>query len=492
MSRSASSGTSSGTVSSSEHGPGLKEGVLDLKDVAFSALANIGPALSLFFVLAFIVGSSSGSAPLAIIVGMVAILIVGNSLAQFSRHTPTAGSFVTWIEMGLGRAIARFTVVVVMLGYLFALAGVLIAASGTTQLIIGNWSSTVGSWVAWLVLWTVVGLALVIRGVKLSTNFVAMLFIFESLVLIALAIAILVGLPAGRALTGTPFTWGHAGYAGLAAAFPLVVVFFVGWENAGALSEETDKPRRNVGMSILISVLVAGIIAIFVAYAAEEGFTSIGALAASPAPLDVLASQYLGGAHAILDFAILTSALSLFLAASNSQSRIMFSGGRSGELPRTLGRTHRKYQTPHVALAVFVLAAFALGAIWTALLHGSVFNFVAVAFTVAPLLLMVVYALLCAAVPVYYWREHRNEFNWFFHLLLPAGGIALLVNPFYESVKPGPYPLNSVPWATLIGVVLGVAFASARTLAARRTRPPITGGASSISVMEGAVGAGGD
>lgn len=484
MSTSTNRMTGTGAISSSENGPGLQVGVLGLKDVAFSALANIGPALSLFFVLAFIVGSSSGSAPLAIIVGMVAILIVGNSLAQFARHTPTAGSFVTWIEMGLGQVVARFTVVVVMIGYLFALAGVLIAASGTTQLIIGNWSTTVGSWVAWLALWTVVGLALVIRGVKLSTKFVAMLFIFEALVLIALGIAIFVGLPAGRTLTGVPFTWGHAGYAGLAAAFPLVIVFFVGWENAGALSEETDKPRRNVGMSILISVVVSGIIAIFVAYAAEVGFSSIGALAASPAPLDVLASQYFGGAHAILDFAILTSALSLFLAASNSQSRIMFSGGRSGELPRTLGRTHRRYQTPHVALAVFVLAAFALGALWTALLHGNVFSFVAVAFTVAPLLLMVVYALLCAAVPVYYWRVHRSEFNWFFHLLLPLGGIALLVNPFYESVKPGPYPLNSVPWATLIGVVIGATFASARTMAARRTKSSVTRAAPSISTME--------
>jgi amino acid transporter len=458
-----------GRVAETGGGPGLKQDVLNLKDIAFSAVANIGPALSLFALLALIVGDSSGAGPATILIGMVAILLVGNSLTQFARHTPTAGSFVTWIKMGLGPAMGRFTVVVVMLGYLVALSGVLVAAAGVTQLVIGNWTTTVGSWLGWMVLFAVGGLLLLIRGVKLSTNVVVLLFAFEALVLIALAAATLVGLPAGRGLSGAPFT--NLNYAAIASAFPLVVTLFVGWENAGALSEETQKPRRNVGLSVLISVLATGIIYAFVTYAAELGFPSLTALTTSASPLDALAGKYFGGAHSILDFAILTSALSLFLAASNSQARILFNAGRAREFPKLFGVTHRRYHTPYAALSVFVVAAFALGAIWTELLNGKVFTYVSVAFTVAPLLLMIVYALLCVALPVYYWREHRGEFNWLLHVIVPAAGIAILVNPFYESVKPGPGAFGSIPWATLIGVAAGIAFALGRSIMARRRVP---------------------
>lgn len=444
---------------------GLQKDALSLKDIIFSAVANIGPALSLFAVLAVVVASSGGAGPATILIGMAAILVVANSLVQFARHTPTAGSFVTWIEMGLGPSLGRFTLVVVMLGYLVALSGVLVAAAGVTQLVIGNWSSTIGSWVAWMALFTVVGIVLLIRGVKLSTNVVVLLFAFEALVLVALAIATIVGLPSGKGLSAFPFS--NLNYGAMASALPLVVLMFVGWENAGALSEEAQRPRRNVGLSVIISVVATGVIYAFVAYAAELGFPSVKALSASASPLDTLAGKYFGGAHSILDFAILTSALSLFLAASNSQARILFNAGRTREFPRLFSATHRRYHTPYAALSVFVIAAFGLGAIWTGLLNGKVFTYVGVAFTLSPLLLMVVYALLCVALPVYYWREHRDEFNWLLHVIVPAGGIAILVNPFYESVKPIPGPLASVPWATLIGVVAAVAFAVGRSIIVR-------------------------
>lgn len=459
-----------GTGGQDARAPMLRANQLSLWDCVVSALGNIGPALGLFFVLALIVGAAGESSPLAVLIGMVAILVVGNSLVQFVRHAPAAGSFVTWVELGLGRPIARFTLVVVMLGYVVALSGVLIGAAGVTQLIIGNWVSTTGPWAAWTVLWGLVTLVLVLRGVKISARAVALLFCFEAAILLALSFAILVSLPHGRGLSGTPLTFGTNGVTGIASAFPLVVLLFVGWENAGALSEEAKRPRRNVGLSIVISLLVAGVIMAFTSYASVLGYSSLKALAQAPAPLDSLASKYLGGAHVILDFAILTSAASLLVAATNSQSRILYNAGRSRELPGFFGRISTRYGTPYFAISLFVITAFAMGAIWTALLHGNAFSFLSVAFTIAPLLLMIVYALVCAAVPVYYWRQHRSEFNWLWHALLPAVGIAALINPFYESVKPGPYPLNSVPWATLIGVVLALGFAALRTQLHRRGR----------------------
>src|SRR5947209_5357434 len=77
--------------------PRLQRGALNLVDIATSTMANIAPAMSFFFSFALIAAVAGVASPLTIIVATIAIALLGNTLAEFSRSIPSTGSFITFI-----------------------------------------------------------------------------------------------------------------------------------------------------------------------------------------------------------------------------------------------------------------------------------------------------------------------------------------------------------------------------------------------------------
>src|SRR5216683_2407924 len=73
----------------------LHRGALSLIDISASTMANIGPAYSFFFGFGFLVFTAGVAAPLTIIVAGIAIVLLGNTLAQFSRAQPSTGGFLS-------------------------------------------------------------------------------------------------------------------------------------------------------------------------------------------------------------------------------------------------------------------------------------------------------------------------------------------------------------------------------------------------------------
>jgi len=84
----------------------LKRGALSFVDVMVSGLANMGPAMSLFFSMAFLVATIGKAVPFEIVLALLAILTVGNTLAEFSKKIPSSGSFVTFVGKTFGVKLA--------------------------------------------------------------------------------------------------------------------------------------------------------------------------------------------------------------------------------------------------------------------------------------------------------------------------------------------------------------------------------------------------
>ena len=66
----------------------LHRGALSLIDISASTMANIGPAYSFYFGFAGSCSRPASRAPLMIIAAIIAIALLGNTLAQFSRAHP--------------------------------------------------------------------------------------------------------------------------------------------------------------------------------------------------------------------------------------------------------------------------------------------------------------------------------------------------------------------------------------------------------------------
>jgi len=136
------------------------------------------------------------------------------------------------------------------------------------------------------------------------------------------------------------------------------------------LGEETRNPRHAIPWAVIGSVVVGGIFYVVVTYATSIGYGVREATAEWPGSgggLSVLADRY---APYLANWVLLAGGLSaLFcgLGLHNTGARTLFAMGREGVLPAALGRTHRRHQTPHVAIVanlalMVVVAAIIIGA----------------------------------------------------------------------------------------------------------------------------------
>jgi amino acid transporter len=446
----------------------LRRGALGLIDISASTMANIGPAYSFYFSFAFIVFTAGIAAPLTIIAAGIAVALLGNTLAQFSRAHPSTGGFITFVGKTFGGTSAVTTALLCGAGYIIAISSVLAVSGGFLSTTLQYYFGWNVPWIILSVLLTGGAVVMMLRGVGVSTRLAGFFFGFEMLVLVVVSIVALV--KNGGHLSFAPFEPKHitGGFSGLAAGFPLAVYLFIGWENSAALAEETDNPRRNVPRAVFLSVALMAVSYVLFAYATVSGFHNNGAaVAGSPVPFIAVAH---GSAAALALFAYLaglTSTLGVLIAACNSQARLIFNAGREGLLTRWLGRVSPGRQTPRNAIFAFVGIGGLIIVVWCVLHliggahHGDMdpYTFFDDSGTMGTMLVLVVYFLANLALPFYYRRYRPAEFSVVKHGILPVLGIvAVLVPVYYLCKPPQPAPLDWFPYAALVIIVLSVLY----------------------------------
>src|SRR5580692_68798 len=390
----------------------LNRGALSLVDISASTMANIGPAYSFFFGIGFLVLTAGVAAPLTIIVAGIAIALLGNTLAQFSRAQPSTGGFITFVGKTFGGTSAVTTALLCGAGYIIAISSVLVISGGFLSLMIQYYTGTAIPWIVFSAVFTAAAMYMMFRGVAVSTKLAGFFFGFELLVLLVVAIAALI--KNGGHLSSVPFEPSHLKnhFSGLALAFPLGVYLFIGWENSAALAEETNNPRRNVPRAVFMSIALMAATYLILAYSTVSAFHyNIAALTSADIPFINVAHSVANWLTFIAYLAGLTSTLGVLIAAVNSQCRLIFNAGREGLLPRWIGYVHPVRRTPVNAIITFVAVASAITLVWALghLIGGhtnslSALNFFFESSTMGTILILVVYFLANLALPFYYWQ----------------------------------------------------------------------------------------
>jgi amino acid transporter len=181
----------------------LRRSALSLSRIVASTLAVIAPAMSFFFGFSVIVQGAGLAAVLTILTAMIVILFLTNTVAQFSRFAPSAGSFVTFTGKAFGPSVGAAVAVFTNFGYVVlgsALVGIAGAWVAETLKIFSAIS------LSWAVPTVVIPLAvgwLVMRGVELSAFWAGIFFYFEGGLLVLGAVTMLV--THANYLTPAPF-----------------------------------------------------------------------------------------------------------------------------------------------------------------------------------------------------------------------------------------------------------------------------------------------
>jgi amino acid transporter len=439
--------------------PRLERGQLSLIDIATSTMANIAPAMSFFFSSALIAATAGVASPLTIIVAAIAIALLGNTLAEFSRSIPSTGSFITFIGKTFGPVMAVTTTIVISLGYIIAMASVITISGGWMQIILQKYFGINVPWQLLTLLFVSVVFFLMVRGISLSTRWAGYFFGLEMAVLVLVSVIILI--THAGSLSLAPFNPANlsGGWTGLGLGFPVAIYLFVGWENSAALAEETRDPRRNVPKAIFSSTLLMTISFVLFMYATVVAFNyNATALSAAQVPF-IDAAQKVSGILVVLAYiAGFTSIMSAMIAGSNSQSRLIFNAAREGLLPSWLAQLHPTRRTPWVSFLAFVGIGLAITYIfgW----NVDPVTFFGDIATLGTILISLVYLVSNLALPVYYRRHHRDQFSLIKHLILPMLGVLAIGFPLYALVQPGQLaPFNLFPWISLGIVVLAFIYA---------------------------------
>lgn len=455
-------------VVSTGTGPGearLARGALSLFDTLSSTLANLAPVEGIFLSLTLVVVAMGSQAPWAFLVAGVAILATGNTLSEFSRSIPSAGSFVTFIGRGFGARLPRtgsvlsgVTYYLLMLCYPITVAAVVV--------FMGSWVAALFNWgnIGWLAV-TLAGVALVVplllRGVVISARASFLLFCSEVIGLIVLSVVVLtlahghLGAPL-HAHGGSP-----GGFKGLVGfTFALAVSGFIGWENSGALAEESKDPKRFIPITVFTSIAVITVLYVLSSWAAVAGFSDwkgsiagINALGGEVTPFLDLSRHFTPWFSWFIGIVGFTSSLGCFVAAANSQTRITFNGARAGLLPRPVAAVTRN-KVPWASVAIYVGLTVILVVVPYFALHGNAVSIFSDEASIGTVPILIVYLLANIALPLHVLATDRASFSPVRHVLIPLAGSAVLLYGVYEFVQPSQPPPANVYWVWILAIVL--------------------------------------
>jgi ethanolamine permease len=206
--------------------------------------------------------------------------------------------------------------------------------------------------------------ALNISGVKAAARFELFITIFA---VIELLIFAGVTLPHFK-ITNLTLNAFPYGIPGIFASIPFAIWFYLGIEGIANVAEETINPQKNVikGFGSAIVTLVILCFLTFIASIGVGGWEAIvyssPGSAASDSPLP-MALFHIVGKNSIMFHLLLTIGLFGLIASFHgiilAAGRVTFEFGRVGYFPSILGKTHKHFHTPAVALVTNMLIGIA-------------------------------------------------------------------------------------------------------------------------------------
>jgi amino acid transporter len=416
----------------------LKKGAIGLGGVLFLTVTGSAPITAMLLNTPIVVGSGEGiGTPAAFLVATIVLVIFSVGYVAMSRKKTTAGGFYSYISHGLGREIgfgAGFGTLVAYGVFEASLAGGF-AYFANLKL------ASLGLHVGWAPL--ALGMVVLIGvltyfDVSFSAKILAVGLITEVLILVLFDVLLLSkghiywsainpvnafkSFPASGKLT--------AGAVGVGLFFAFWS--WVGFEMAPNYGEESRDPKKNIGRAMYISVIGLGVFYTLTSWASLAGYPSASAAIASaqgdPANFYFTPStQYAGHwVTSVMSYLIITGSFACGMAFHNTTARYAYSLGREGMLPPILGKTHPRWQSPHMAsiatslLSLIIIALFAIFVGTndpSSQAYGQLYGLMAV---MGVIIILSVQALVSLAVLVYYLRHHKDEVHWWRTLLAPV------------------------------------------------------------------------
>src|SRR5262249_10436702 len=321
--------------------PTLRAGALKLPSVLMQGITHIAPAVGIILTVQLITSHAGVTAPLAYLIAFVIVLTLGLSLTQLAKHLASAGGYYPYVSRTVHPRAGFLTA---WLYFLYDPTAAAINLAFMGYFVQGTLKTEYGvsfPWWLFVVTGTALITCLVYYGVEVSARTMVALGVAEIAIVVGLALTGLLWPGPG----GINFHSYNPVNAPSANGLYLGVVFsifaFSGFESVAPLAEESERPQRNLPLSIIGSILLMGAFYLFCSWALLVGWgtNDLGNLIRSVEnPTFQLGKKLWSGGWILLFVAVINSILAVSIAGTNAATRVFFAMGRAGSLPKLLAR----------------------------------------------------------------------------------------------------------------------------------------------------------
>ena len=440
----------------------LKAGALGFWGGMVQAVTHIAPGLNVLLGLTFIVSFAAVAAPIAYIIGGIICLGVAVVLTQLAKQFTGAGGYFLYVSSTIGPRTGWITTWLYFLYDPIAVSSVCAFAGLLVEQTLQQQYGIHISWYFWFFAFLAIVTGFTLFGISLSAKAMLVLGGFEVSIFLLLAIFGLIS-PGHGGFNFQSFNPNNLPSAkGLYLGVVFTILALSGFEAVAPLAEETENPKRNLPIVIVVSTIGVAIFYAFVNWGVLVGHGTTSVAAGNFTQSDQifdLARRLWSGAWILVLIATVNSALAVSIAIQNASTRVFFGMGRIGALPRWLGYAHPRWKTPwNAIIAMTVLTVVTAMVLGSTIGPTNQFGMIGIVQTLG---LIVVYSMGNLGVVWYYSRERRSEFNWALHGVIPILTSAALVWVGWKTVQGLhifglPTPLDYAPWIAIFWFVAGL------------------------------------
>jgi ethanolamine permease len=309
--------------------------------------------------------AAGGFGGLLIATGIITVMYVGLcfSIAEMTAALPHTGGAYSFARSAMGPWAAYVTGLAENMEYILTPAVIVVGIGGYLGAIFGTPEGAAPLW--WLAAY-VVFVGLNIAGVELSFRFAVWITLLALAILAVFYVGAVPHFDWALALDVPPEAggsrWLPRGWAGVTAALPFAIWFYLAIEELPLAAEESHAPERDLPRGILLglaTLILCAFLTLFLNAGIPPGAAAIGD---SGEPLFEGFRTIFGGGIGTKLLALLAVAglVASFHTIIFAYGRQIYSLSRAGYFPRWLSLTHANLRTPHLALVAGALLGYAV------------------------------------------------------------------------------------------------------------------------------------
>lgn len=346
--------------------------VLRMRDLIAFAIMTMVP-IAPMGIYGIVASLSNGFVPLAYAIAAVAMFFTAWTYGQFALRFPEAGSAYAYVRETLGPHIGFITGWTILLDYILIPALVILVSALWLQELTGI------PMLVFALLFVIMSTILNILGVEMTARSSMALFLFEDFVLLVFIAAAVykVATTPGLSFSLDPFyNPSNFDWNAIISGTSVAVLSFLGFDIMTTLAEETIEARKVVSRAVVLVIPI--IAAMFIAQTYLAASVHPGYQFDNPDVAFYYIAEEAGGEPVkllCLLGTVLAWGVGDTIAAQAGISRILYSMGRQGHVPKLFAKVHPRYKTPYVATIFVALITMPLLALLTLKDLSSLVNF---------------------------------------------------------------------------------------------------------------------